>query len=252
MDVCMFGKNLGNELKQYLRHLWPFAIAVVATAAIACAVSVHNDYPHKLNYYLAALSIFIMAVCALIVRGVVHSYVSFAKIDKSVKEENVSVSAYWAQFLAFTIFMIGSALFALLGVTLFAHNTVWKIFSSFSVNWPYYIEFIFYYIILACNVYLIPTTWIAVFRFNKQKKWPRVLSLIVGIAILIASLATLYLEAPLLANMPSSDAQTLTSIVIFFLAVFLIADIGMFVLTRFTLKKHFASINQTDAQQPSV
>lgn len=240
----MFGKNLGQMLKQYLRRLWPFAIPVAVTGIITCIVALPNVYASKINFYMAAFSSFIIAVFTFVIRGVIHSYISFFKIDCSINAENTSNSAYLVQLSAFMIFIAVSALLTFLCVLLFAWDTVGQMFSAFATDWLYFLELMFYILIISFSVYLIPTTWIAVFRFNKQKKWPRVLSLIVGITILIICVFTMYFEAPLTALNHSTDTTELWLIIITLLSIITLGNIGMFLLSYFTLKTNFIDVNQ--------
>ena len=174
-----------------------------------------------------------------LLRGtIVHAYTSFYKSRSAKQEENELslTSLIWAQILAFLIFIVFTALFILGGVSAFAWQAVVQMFSAFSTEWQYFVEFVLYLVITAFTVYLIPTTWIAVFKLCKPKTWTRVLTAIVGAVVWFMCVGLIIVEVLLLIHAPSTDMPLVWTTAISFLAIFVLVDIGMFLLMNHTLK----------------
>lgn len=234
----MFRKNLKRELIQYMRCLWPFAVAVVAMSAFACIIVLTDRNPVEATGTIAGIAFFVMAALAFIVRGLIHAFISFYKNISSEKEQNELslIHILWAPILAFMIFIVFSALLLFAGVSTFAWKGVGQMFSAFGTEWPYFLEFLFYLIITALTVYIIPTTWITVSRFRKQKRWLFVLSIIVGCFTFFLCFSLIVVEILLLIHSPSTDMQSVWATTITLLSVFTLVDICMLLMTFHTLK----------------
>lgn len=234
----MFRKNLKRELKQYLRRLWPYAIAVVVSSILSYILIVNDHNPYEAWGLLMGTFLFVEATLAFVVRGLIHAFITFNKSvsAEKVKSELPLTNLLLAPILAFMIFIIMAALLILAGVSIFAWEDVGQMFSAFGTEWPYFLEFLFYLIITALTVYIIPTTWITVFRFNKQKKWPRALSMIIGCVTFFLCFSLIIVEILLLIHSPSTDMQSAWATTITLLSVFTLVDIGMLLLTCHTLK----------------
>lgn len=244
----MFGKRLGRELIGYVRRLWPFAIGVVVTSVLACVIVLTDTNPVESIGLITGIAFFAIAALAFVLRGLAHAYVTFHKsLSAELDENKPSVTRLlWAQIFAFMIFVAFTALFFLAGITAFSWEAVGQMFSAFDTEWLYFVEFVLYLIITAFTVYVIPTTWIAVFRFGKQKKWRRTLSLVVGIIALCTCFGLIVMEVLLLNHAPSTDMPLLWATIVIFLAIFILVDIGMFLLTRYTLKSAFTRSKPID------
>ena len=234
----MFGKNLRQELKQYLRHLWPYAIAVVAMSAFACIIVLTDRNPVEATGTMAGIAFFVMAALAFVVRGLTHAFISFYKniSAETVQNESSLTHLLWVPIVAFMIFIVFSSLLLFAGISTFAWKAVGQMFSVFATDWPYFLEFLFFLMIMACTLFIIPTTCVTVFCLSKQKIWPRVLSLIVGIIISQLSAGLLVFEIQFLIHDTSTDLQGLCATTITLLAIFTLVDIGMLLLTYHTLK----------------
>lgn len=234
----MLKTNLKRELIRYIRCLWPFAIAVVAMSAFACIIVLTDRNPVEATGTIAGIAFFIMAALTFIVRGLIHAFISFYKNISSEKEQNELslIRILLAPILAFMIFIIFSALLLFAGVSTFAWKDVVQMLSAFGTEWPYFLEFLFYLIITSLTVYIIPTTWITVSRFSKQKKWFRVLSMIVGCITLSLCFPLIVVEILLLIHSPSTDMQSVWATTITLLSVFTLVDIWMLLMTCHTLK----------------
>ena len=248
----MFGKNLGQELKQYMRRLWPFAIPLVVISALACDVAIvqHIDPEREHSPLGMAIALFGMAGIAIIARALIHSFISFSKKLSSEQEsEELSLTRLlWVPLTAFMIIMTLIMLFIFAGVSSFAWEAVGQKFLTFATEWPYFLEFLFYFIITAFTLYIIPTTWIVVFHFSYQKKWPLVLSMIVGVITLIIGFVLICAEIVLLTH-TSTIMHELWVTTLSLLIITALVDVGLFLLSFHTLK---SSLQKTNLKISSI
>ena len=244
----MFGKNLAYNLKQYVRRLWPYAIALVVTSVFACWIILLEQNADvdptvaELNGSISAIAFFAIAALAFVIRGFIHAYVSFYKSLKSEETEQQDFKQFlWTHILAFLIFVIFTALLMLACVTVFAWEQVGKMFLALNTDWIYFVEFCIWLIIVTATVYFIPVAWIVAFRYRKFKK----LTLSVGIITLTMFMLPIILEIMLLIHSPSTDMPSVWATLITILAIYALVDIAMYLLTRRTLKTAFNN-KQTD------
>lgn len=245
----MFGKRLRQELKGYVRWLWPFAIGVVASCALACWVTLTDDQNPSIDSPIfMAIAIFVMAALAIVVRTLIHAYVSFRRKLRAVEIENERdlMQLLWVSFVAFMIVMALITLLVIAGVTSFAWEAVGQKFLAFATEWLYFVEFVFFFVIFVGALYIIPNTWSAVYRFGKQIKWRRVLSMVVGIIIFVLCYALVVYEIMLLIHDTSTNMQGLWATIIIMLFITALVDIGMFLLTRNVLKDALIKSNTID------
>ena len=230
----IFRKTLARELIQYIRRLWPYGIALGVMSAVACIVVQTDRNPVEATGTITAIGFFVIAALAFVVRGLVHTYISFYKSLSTDKIDSSAslVSFLWVQILAYVIFILLTALFILGGVSAFAWKSVGQMFSAFATDWPYFLEFLLYLIIITATIYIIPITWFTAFRLGKQKT----LSLIIGIVTLFLCFGTIVIEILLLIHSPSTDMPLAWATILTLFAVFIIVDIVMFLLTYRTLK----------------
>ena len=233
----MLGKILLKELLQYFKRLWPFMLAVVAMSVLAKYIILNDKNPYEMWGTLTGAVLFIFAAYVFVVGSFTHVYVSFYK---KLRSENVQyfASLYSARLLAFIIYMVFSALLLLAGVAVFAPNNIIQTFSSFPAEWPYFIEFLLYCIIAVLTLYLIPTSWIIIFRFRKQFKLPVIRSVVTGIIAFYLGVGSLVTEISLLMghNDPTVDLPLLWIIFGICTAAGILIDIRAFLLTKRTLK----------------
>lgn len=244
----MFGKNLMRELIQYFRRLWPYAIALGVMSVFACIIVLTDRNPVEATGSIIAIGCFVIAALAFAVRGLVHSYISFYKSLSADKVNGSAslVSFIWVQILAFVIFISLTALFILGGVSMFAWKSVGQMFSAFATDWPYFLEFLFFLIITACTLYIIPTTEITVFRFNNHKKWPCVFSIIVGTLMLLLNFVLIIFEVQLLIHDTSTNMQGLWATTLTILTIATVVDIGFYLWMYRTLQNTFQELTRLD------
>ena len=229
----MFGKNLMRELMQYIRRLLPYALALVIVNIFACLIILFDQNPIEATGTVTAIAFFVIAALVFVVRGLVHAYTSFHKSLTDETDSPTSVASFlWVQILAFVIFILCATLFIFGGVSAFAWKSVGQTFSAFATEWPYFLEFLLYLLIITVTIYIIPITWCTAFRFGKHKA----LSLIIGIFTLFLCFGTIVIEILLLIHSPSTDMTSAWAAILTLLAIFIIADIVMFTLTYRTLK----------------
>lgn len=240
----MFGKIVKRELIRYVRSLWPFAIAVVATSVLACVIVLTDKNPVEATGTITGIAFFAIAALVFLMRGLVHAYTSFHKNLSTVQDETATpLQVFCAQIAAFMIYIVFSALFLFGGVSAFAWESVGKMFSAFDTEWIYFLEFVLYLIITTLTIYLIPTAWITVLRFSKQKNWRIVLSMIVGGITLYLCVGNIIVEVLLLNHSASTDMPLVWGTTVTLLAIFVLVDVGMFLTTYRTLKTSL--INKT-------
>ena len=232
----MFGKQLLHELKQYLRRLWPYAIAVVVMSALARVIVVFDRNEVEATGLVAGIGLSIMVALGFLVRGFLHAYTSFSKnlTARTEKAEDGQSVEKWllVQFLAFMIFIAVTALLFLVCVSVFAWNMVGQMFLSLKTEWPYFLEFLPFAAITSVTVYLMPIAHVVASRFGKHKK----LSLSVAVIVLFLCFPAIVFEVQLLMHEPSTDMVGVWASVITLLVIFVAADIWTYLLTRRTLK----------------
>lgn len=244
----MFRKYLGRELLQYLRRLWPFMIGVIVAGllAFACLANDHNDI--EMWGMIFACTIFALAGLAYVIRGLIHTYMS---ASKSIRLEQIERPQYLpklirAQALAFVVFVVFSVLLFIASVSIFAWQSVQHTFAAIDTDWKYFLEFIFYLLIISVAAYIIPITWIVVSRFAKNKRNINRLSVTIGVIALLMLPATVVIEILLLIHAPSTDMATTWLTTIIFLILYLFIDIGMFLITFQVLKKTSVNNQKSD------
>lgn len=236
----MFGKNLLKQLLRYLLYLCPFLIAVVAMSALARYIVLNDTNPYEMTGTLAGIALFVMAALAFVISVLAFTYISFYKQFRSINFEDMQSfkQFYWVQLVAFVIYIAFIALIILAGVASFAWEAVGQMFSEFPTEWPYFLEFLFYFIITVFTLFLIPTTWITLFRFKRQIKLPVKRSLAAGIITLYLYFVSIILEIFLLAwhNDPLIDWPFLLGMFVTCIAVITLVDIRAYLLTCRTIK----------------
>ncbi len=242
----MFGKQLLYELKQYMRRLWPYAIAVVVMSALACVIMVFDRNEVEATGPMVAIGFFIIVAFAFLVRGVTIAYISFSKslalkLEKAGDLQSVN-QWLWAKICAFLIFIFATALLLLSCVCAFAWKSVGQMFLSLRTEWPYFIEFLLYTLIVSVTLYIIPIACIVASRFDKHKN----IAVSVGIIILFVSTVTLVFEIQLLMHEPSTNMTGVWASVITSLVISIIVDIVMYLLTYRTLKAAFENKQNND------
>ncbi|MDE6201490.1 MAG: hypothetical protein K2M47_06415 [Clostridiales bacterium] len=245
----MFGKNLARELKHYLRRLWPYLLTLGVISAIACLIFLFDDNPIEMNGPIAGGAFFIMAALAFFVRGLVHAYKSFYDGVKSLNaESSQSLNAFLGvRITAFMIFIVFTGLLLLACVSTFAWESVGKLFSAFPTDWAYFVEFFLYIIIFAATLYIIPIALVVANRFEKHKQ----LAIAIGTITLLLCFFTITPEVLLLIHDSSTDMLSACVTVITSLVLSIISDIGMYILTRRTLKSVFCN-NQNDENRETL
>lgn len=235
----MFGKNLRRVLINYLRCLWPFAIAIAVASILAYLLIIFDRNPYELLGPLMGVFLFGSAALAFLIRGIIHAFITFSyHLSSLITKYKLSLTQLlWVQILAFVIFILFTTLLLFGGVSVFAWNSVVQMFYSFATDWPYFLEFLLYLIIAALTLFIIPTTRITVSRQSRQKKWPRVLTIIVCIVLSLIHFVLLVFEIQLMEHSPSTNMIGLWISILTLLVVTIIVDVCMYFLMYRTLQK---------------
>jgi len=230
-------KTLLHELKQYIRCLYPYAIALVVMGAVACLCILLDRNPVEATGFMTAVGLFILFMILFVVRGLAHGYKAFYKNLTSEKENKTqSINQFlWTHIYAFIIFIAVTALLGLAFVSTFAWESVGQLFLSLNTNWGYFLEFVLYTAIFAITIYIIPISMIAVSHFRKRKK----LAFSVGIITLFFCVVSVVPEVLFLIHDTSTDVQSVLATVISLLVMFTFVDIGLYIMTYYTLKTEF-------------
>jgi len=235
------GKNLLHELKQYIRCLWPYAIALVVMGAVACLVVLLDRNSVEATGSMSAIGLFIITGILFVIRGVAHGYKAFSKsltLEKTERTQPIN-QFLWTHICAFMIFIVVTALLLLALVSTFAWKFVGQIFLSLNTNWGYFLEFVLYTIIFTVTVYIVPLAMITAKHFSNRKK----LVFSVGIITLIFCAVTTVPEALFLIHDTSTDVQLALATVISLLVIFIIVNIWLYLLTFRKLKTEFHNIS---------
>lgn len=241
----MFRKNLKRELMQYIRCLWPFTIAVVVCSILSYILIVNDHNPYEAWGVVMGGFLFGSAALTFLVRGIFHAFIAFSNHLSALKTENeLSLTQLLCvQILAFAIFILFTTLLVIGGVSVFAWNSMVQMFYSFATDWPYFLEFLLYLIIAAITLFIIPAAMTTVFRQSKQKKWPRVLTLIICIVFSLIHFALLVFEIQLMIHSPSTNMLGLWISILTMLLVTIIVDICMYLLMYRTLQNTLQDTN---------
>ncbi|MDE7095438.1 MAG: hypothetical protein K2O23_03020 [Anaeroplasmataceae bacterium] len=241
----MLGKNLLRELKQYVRRLWPYLIALVVMSVFTCLIFLLDKNPFECNASITALAFFVITALTFVVSVFIHAYVSFSKSLEPTETEQPNFKQFlWTHILAFMLFVIFTALLMLACVSVFAWEQVGKMFLALNTDWIYFIEFCIWLIIVTVTVYVIPVMWIVAFRYGKNKK----LSLSIGIITLLTFIFPIVLEILLLIHSSSTDMPSVWATLITLLTIYALVDIAMYLLMRRTLKTAFRNIQIENEQ----
>lgn len=209
-------------------------------SALASIITYFDRNPVEATATATAIGLFIMTYVAFVVCGIAHMIICIKKTVRLNNDENPKslVSLLWAQCVAFVVFSFFCALFPLLFLLIIELIGGAQVSLELRDNWPYFIEFAFYLIIIAATIYIIPTTWVAVSRYGRQKKYRRPLSLSVGIITLIALtfFSTAFEGLLLFDRLPGTDITAVWISLAVMLAVFILVDVGMYLMTYRTLK----------------
>ena len=228
------GKRLIRELKQYIRCLWPYMIALVVMGALACLIVLLDRNPIEATGTVTAIGLFIITGIIFAVRGIVHGYKAFCKSLASEKEESSQpINQFlWVHICAFIIFIVVTALLMLGLVSAFAWEYVGQMFLSLNTNWGYFLEFLLYAAIFTVTVYIVPIAMIVANRLGKRKS----LVLSIGLFTLFCCFATIVPEVLFLIHDASTNVRSALATVIALLVIFVFVDIWLYVLTFRTLK----------------
>lgn len=238
----MFIKNLLKRLFEYLRRMWLFLIIVIATAIFSYIGVLYDSNPYEMTGLMSIIALFVLAAFGFVGAGITHAILAFKRSVSSaeMQEPKFRITMLWVHIVAFFIFMIFTALLILGGVSLFARDSVAQMFLSFGTEWPYFLEFMIFYIIAVFTVFILPANIITTVRLGKQINLPvkRVLpAAIIAFALWFMSII---LEIFLLAwHNNGTDMSSLLWTLVTFLAVITFLDIRAYVLTHRTLKKAF-------------
>ena len=235
----MLGKNLMQQLKQYVRRLWPYVIALVVMSVFTCLIFLSDKNPIETNGPITAVGFFVITALTFVIRGFIHAYVSFYKSLQLTKTEQSNFKQFlWAHILAFMFFVIFTALLMLACVSIFAWEQIGKMFLALNTDWIYFVEFCIWLIIVTITIYIIPVMWIVAFRYGKNKKF----SLSVGIITLLTFILPIALEILLLIHSSSTDMPSVWATLITMLTIYILVDIIMYLLMQRTLKMAFSNI----------
>lgn len=234
----MFGKKIIREFLQYLRKLWPYALALAVMGAFTRVIIMLDNNPIEATGTASAIGLFVMTALLCAIRGFAHACSSFSKNLSLEKSENVHnlKQFLWAQIIAFMIYVIFAALIFLACVSIITWDYTGRLLSVFDTDWYYYIELSFYIVVVTATIYIISITRIVTSRFRKRKK----LSLFIGIITFFMCFISITTESLLLANSPSTDILSVWLTTMIILAVFILVDVCMYSLAYHTLKAEFS------------
>lgn len=244
----MFGKNLLRRLFEYLRRLWLFLITVIATAIFSYLGVLYDSNSYEMTGLMSIIALFVFAAFGFVGAGITHAILAFKRSISSTEAQDpkYKIKLLWVHIVAFFIFMTFAALFILGGVSLFAWDAVVQMFSSFSTEWPYFLEFIIFFIIAVFTVFILPANIITVVRLGKQINLPVKRVLPAAIVTFYLAFIAIIMEIFLLAwhNDTTVDMPFLCGMLATSLALIIFFDIRAYVLTHRTLKNSLQE--QTD------
>ena len=238
----MFGKRLRRELLLYLKKLWPFIITVEVMFGLALLFVFLDRNPEEATGSMAALGLFVMVAIGYVILIFLHAYSAIDRVLWTEKQGSPrdTMVLLVVQLVAFLIVLAASGLMFLADFTAIMWNAVGDLFASFGENWYYFLDFVFYFVVVASTVFTVTATWVAQARLDKQNKKARLRAKILGAITLLFCLGSIVPETLLLVHDTSTDMPGVWAFTITALAMFVLVDIYMYIVTRRTVNAAFS------------
>ena len=239
----MYGKQLLNGLAQYIRRLWPYILALMAMSVFARLIVTFDKNPIEATGTMTAIGLLVMTALVFVAAVLIHAYKSFLNNLAMTDAEKLRPKRFiWTHAATFMINLIVTMLLLVAGAAILVWNNSWELFSAFDTDWYYYVEFLFYIVILAFTIYIVPIAYIVATRFNRRKT----LAMIVGVFTFILCIGSISSEAALLIHSPDTDMLFAWEFTAMLFVIFIVVDVCMYVMTYRTLKLGSNNAPQAD------
>lgn len=229
----MFGQTLSKELKTYGRHLWPFALAITASAIIAMLALKYDTNPYEATGIAAALGIFVMVALATIITTVTLSFVFYRK---ALSKQETAPPQFVAKFLAaMIVYFLELLIFAIVICLMLIFNDA----DAFKRLFPYWysvVELIAFFIIVLPSVYLAPISLQTLDKYIPKSKIKTFLFVII-IASLVFLFPLFVWQIALIANL-ADNILSLWITICSLLAIYVLLDVSCFILIYKLVKQN--------------
>lgn len=234
----MLIKLLKQDILAYLRKLWPFALAIIAVAALTFLVIKFDTNTIEATLTVTVIGFYFMVSVAYFIALYAVGFLIYCRSLKEKQFLTVS-SVYFigTKMIVTMIYAVLGILLIFAGATLFAFNWVISVLQSFfGVDWQYLIQLIAFLAIIIPLIYLALLLIKTAYFCGKHSASKILIAIfVVSLSFILTMLAVL--EPMLLIHSETTNMQDLWLTMCFLLSLCFILDVGCFLLTTKMLNK---------------
>ena len=229
----MFFNILKREFILYLRKLWPFAVAVVSTAALAAVVIAFDKNPVEMTGTVTFIGLYVIASITLLVASFAAGYSS---LFCSLGEGETTTNLLWTKLLSAVLWTLAVLFFVFTGTFVFAWKWALQVIAAVFEDWLYPVEFIIFLAIMMPFILLFPAAGKTV-NARTKRRFYRVLTVAGEVFFGLLTFVMLVWEVQLLIHSPSTDMRLLWIIMCSLLAFCACVNVACSLLIAHLLKE---------------
>ena len=229
----MFFNILKREFILYLRKLWPFAVAVVSTAALAAVVIAFDKNPVEMTGTVTFIGLYVIASITLLVASFAAGYSS---LFCSLGEGETTTNLLWTKLLSAVLWTLAVLFFVFTGTFVFAWKWALQVIATVFEDWLYPVELIIFLAIMMPFIFLFPAAGKTV-NARTKRRFYRGLTVAGEVFFGLLTFAMIVWEVPLLMHSPSTDMRLLWIIMCSLLAFCACVNVACSLLIAYLLKE---------------